>query len=184
VEHGILKEAPGMNETIPLSDRRGDIALLVYFCFNLFGVTYMQGFEQLVIPDPSHFQYPVWPPAFMVDLVHWWGRNFDPLLMARPTWWKVIIAIDATFFGPFYACAIYAFIRGREWIRIPCFMYASVMLTMVAVIFGEEMFGVHASPRLAIVLLANGPWAIFPTFLLYRMIAQPHPFTRETPRLA
>ena len=47
-------------------------------------------FEQLVIADPYDFEYPSWPPRFMVDAVHWWGRTFDPLLMARPTWWKVI----------------------------------------------------------------------------------------------
>jgi len=167
-----------MTNTIPLSKRPGDIALLVYFSFNILFVTYMQGFEQLVIADPNDFDYPMWPPAFMVDLVHWWGRNFDPLLMARPTWWKVIIGIDVTFFGPFYVFAIYAFSKGKQWIRIPSIVYAAIMLTMVVVISGEEMFGPHASPQLIIVLLANAPWALFPIFLLYRMIPHPHPFTR------
>ncbi len=167
-----------MAETIPLSRRPGDIALLVFFWFNILAVTYVEGLEQLVISDPNGFEYPLWPLPFMVDMVHWWGRNFDPLLMARPTWWRVIIGIDVIFFGPFYVCAIYAFTKGREWIRIPSIIYASVMLTMVIVISGEEMFGPHASPELGIVLLANGPWALFPLFLLYRMITRPHPFTR------
>jgi len=167
-----------MRETIPLSRRPGDIAFLAYFGFNLLFVTYMEGFEQLVVADPRHFEYPAWPPAFIVDMVHWWGRNFDPLLMARPVWWKIIIAMDVIFFGPFYAAAIYAFARGRDWIRVPCIIYASVMLTMVAVILAEEVLGPHASPRLGIVLLANGPWALFPIFLLYRMIAREHPFAR------
>ena len=167
-----------MAETIPLSRRPGDIALLVFFWFNILAVTYVEGLEQLVISDPNSFEYPLWPLPFMVDMVHWWGRSFDPLLMARPTWWRVIIGIDVIFFGPFYVCAIYAFTKGREWIRIPSIIYASVMLTMVIVISGEEMFGPHASPELGIVLLANGPWALFPLFLLYRMITRPHPFTR------
>jgi hypothetical protein len=167
-----------MRATIPLSQRPGDIAFLAYFCFNILFVTYMQGLEQLVVADPSDFEYPAWPPAFMVDMVHWWGRNFDPLLMARPVWWKVIIALDVIFCGPFYACAIYAFARGRDWIRIPSIIYASVMLTMVAVILAEEVLGSHASPRIGVVLLANGPWALFPAFLLYGMITREHPFTR------
>ena len=167
-----------MVETIPLSKRPGDILLLVFFWINILGVTYMEGFEQLVIADPNNFEYPAWPPPFMVDMVHWWGSNFDPLLMARPTWWKVIIGIDVIFFGPFYLCAIYAFTKGKEWIRIPSIIYASVMLTMVAVILGEEMFGVHASPELGVVLLANGSWGLFPLFLLYRMCTRPHPFTQ------
>ena len=167
-----------MAETVPLSKRPGDIALLVFFWFNILAVTYVEGLEQLVISDPYDFEYPLWPLPFMVDMVHWWGRSFDPLLMARPTWWRVIIGIDVIFFGPFYVCAIYAFTKGREWIRIPSIIYASVMLTMVVVISGEEMFGPHASPELAIVLLANAPWALFPLFLLYRMITRPHPFPR------
>ena len=165
-----------MAEPIPLSQRPGDVALVAFFAVNVLGITYMQGFEQLVIADPNNFEYPVWPPRFMVDAVHWWGRNYDPLLMARPTWWRVIIAMDAIFFGPFYLCAVYAFTRGREWIRIPSIIWASVMLTMVAVILGEEMFGEYATPELAVVLFANALWALVPIFVLYRMISRPHPF--------
>jgi len=167
-----------MAEPIPLSRRPGDAALAAFFAVNVLAITYMQGFEQLVIADPDHFEYPVWPPRFMVDAVHWWGRNYDPLLMARPTWWRVIIAIDATFFGPFYVCAVYAFLKGREWIRIPSIIWASVMLTMVAVILGEEAFGEHATPELAIVLFANALWGLVPIVVLYRMIRRPHPFAR------
>ena len=166
-----------MAEPIPLSERPVDVALAAFFALNVLAITYMEGFEQLVIADPEHFEYPVWPPHFMVDAVHWWGRSYDPLLMARPTWWRVIIAIDATFFGPFYVCAVYAFLKGREWIRIPSIIWASVMLTMVAVILGEEMFGEYATPRLGIVLFANALWGLAPIAVLYRMIRRPHPFT-------
>ena len=55
------------------------------------------------------------------------------------------------------------------------------MLTMVAVILGEEMFGEHATPELAILLLANAFWGLFPLFVLYRMITRPHPFTTAAP---
>ena len=37
--------------------------------------------------------------------------------MARPPFWRMTIWIDVIFFGPFYLFAIYAFIRGRNWIR-------------------------------------------------------------------
>ena len=58
--------------------------------------------EQLVIADPAHFTYPIWPPRFMVDLIHWWGRTYDPPLMAREPWWRATIWIDQLVFGPFY----------------------------------------------------------------------------------
>jgi hypothetical protein len=112
-----------------------------------------------------------------VDLVHWWGRTFDPVLLARPAWWKATIWIDSLFFGPFYAFALYAFIRGRDWIRLPSVIWASVMLTNVTIILSEEMFGIHATPQLPMVLLANLSWLVMPLLVLARMWRSEHPFT-------
>ncbi len=168
-------------KTIPLSKRPGDIAILVFFLVNLLFITYIVDLEQLVIPDPSHFTYPFWPPPFAVDAVHWWGRTFDPVLLARPVWWKMTLWIDALFFGPFYAVAIYAFIKGKEWIRFLSIVYASVMLTNVTIILGEELFGAYATPHFPIVLLANLPWLVFPVYIICRMWRSPHPFTQALP---
>jgi hypothetical protein len=68
--------------------------------------------EQLVIAEPEQFNYPIWPPKWMVDLVHWYGRTFDGVdgktgLVAGDD------LDDSLFFGPFYAVAIYAFIKGK-----------------------------------------------------------------------
>ena len=166
-------------QVIPLSQRRGDLLLIAFFLLNLCFITYIVDFEQLVIPDPTHFTYPYWPPAPFVDLVHWWGRTFDPLLMARPVWWKVTILLDAVFFGPFYAFAIYAFVKGREWIRLPGIVWASMLFTVTTIIVFEEIYGPTASPRLPIVLAANAPWIIMPILVGIRLGRAPHPFTRE-----
>ncbi len=98
-------------QIIPLSKRPGDIAILAFFLVNILFITYIVDLEQLVIADPAHFTYPIWPPPAAVDIIHWWGRTFDPVLLARPAWWKVTIWIDALFFGPFYIVAIYAYIK-------------------------------------------------------------------------
>ncbi len=161
---------------LPLRKRPVDIAIIIFFIINLFFITYMVDIEQLVISNTDHFQYPVWPPAKMVDLVHWYGRNFDPVLMARPAWWRATIWIDALFFGPFYIFAIYAFIKGRKWIRFGSIIWASVMLTNVTIILFEEINGEHASPEIARVLLANAAWVIFPLIVLYRMWRSTNPF--------
>ncbi len=73
---------------LPLSKRPVDIALIVFFCVNLFFITYIVDVEQLVYcrKCEDHFKYPLWTPARLVDLVHWYGHNFDPVLMARPAW--------------------------------------------------------------------------------------------------
>ncbi len=163
---------------IPLGRRHVDIPILAFFWVNIIFITYGVDIEQLIIDDPAAFEYPWWPPPFMVDLVHWWGRNFDPVLMARPTWWKMTIWIDAVYFGPFYGFAIYTFTRGRDWIRFPAFFYCGLMFANVTIILGEEVAGAHATPTLGIVLLANAPWLLFPLFILYRLWRDdPHPFT-------
>lgn len=169
-----------VHSVIPLSKRRGDIFIVAFFLLNLGFITYMVDFEQLVIADPLHFTYPIWPPPFMIDLVHWWGRTFDPLLMARPVWWKVTILFDAVFFGPYYAAAIYAYVRGKEWIRIPSIIHASMLFTVTTIIVFEEIYGPYRSPQLPIVLAANAPWIIFPIFITLRMWRAPQPFTSPT----
>lgn len=115
----------------------------------------------------------------MVDLVHWYGKNFDPVLMARPMWWRATIWIDALFFGPFYAFAIYAYVKGRKWIRFASIIWASVMLTNVTIILFEEIGGEHASPEIARVFMANAAWVIFPLIVLYRMWSSIDPFSKQ-----
>ncbi len=146
-----------------------DIVFIIFFAINLGFITYIVDFEQLVIDDPAKFTYPLWPPAPLVDLVHWWGYTFDPVLIARPAWWKATIWIDALLFGPFYALALYAFVKGREWTRLPSVMWASVMLTNVTIILSEETWGTHATPTLGMVLFANASWVIVPLALIARM---------------
>lgn len=162
---------------ISLKKRPVDIALIVFFVINFIFVTYMIDVEQLIIEDPDNFSYPWWPPRWMVDLVHWYGRTFDPVLIARPAWWRATIWIDSLFFGPFYAAAIYAYIKGKDWIRFGSIVWASVMLTNVTIILFEEVNGEHASPELFRVFLANACWLIFPAIVLYRMWRSVNPFT-------
>ena len=152
-----------------------DIILLVFFIFNLVAITYLFDIEQIIITDVNHFTYPAWPPRAIVDLGHWWGSTFDPVLNARPVWWRATIWIDAILFGPYYALAIYAFIRRRNWIRIPSIMYASVMLTNVTIILSEEIWGPYATPHLANVIGANAAYLIAPALLIWRMRREPFP---------
>jgi short-subunit dehydrogenase len=161
---------------LSLKQRPLDIAILIFFLVNILFITYVVDLEQLVIPDPYHFTYPLWPPPGAVNAVHWWGSHFDPVLMARPAWWRMTIWIDALFFGPFYLFAIFAYWRGRSWIRIPSIIYAAMLLTNVLIILFEEAYGSHAAPNFPVVLLANLPWLVFPVIILLRMGLDPQPF--------
>ncbi len=162
---------------IPLSERPWDYGFLAFFLLNLFFITYIVDLEQLVIANPQHFTYPIWPPAPLVDMVHSYARALDPLVLARPPWWKMTIWFDALLFGPFYACSIYATIRGRDWIRIPSLLYGASIITIVCIILSEEYGGPYATPHFPIVLLLNLPWIIVPALIILRMARSEHPFT-------
>ena len=169
-----------MAEAIPLSQRRIDIILVIFFVINLLFVSYVIDIEQIIIANPAHFTYPIWPPRPVVDAIHWWGNSFDPLLMARPVFFKVTIWLDNLLYGPFYLIAIYAYIKGREWIRLPSIIYAVSMISGVIMILSEEAFGVYHTSHLAIVVAANASWIIFPLIILFRLGLNEHPFTRTT----
>lgn len=171
-----------MVETLPLARRRIDLLIVGFFLINLLFVSYVIDTEQLVIANPYHFVYPLWPPRPAIDAVHWWGSHFDPLLMARPVFFKVTIWLDNLLYGPFYAVAIYAFVKGKEWIRLPSVVYAVAMISGVIMILSEEAFGQYRTSHLALVVAANASWIIFPLIILARMWATEHPFTRVVAR--
>jgi hypothetical protein len=168
-----------MRKVIPLKKRPVDYIYLVFFFINLTFITYIVDIEQIIIKDPSNFTYPIWPLPFLVDMVHWWGKTFDPLQWFRPMWWQATIWLDVILFGPFYLAAIYAFIKGKEWIRIPTFIIMSILFTNVFIICSEEIAGLTPALNLPLVLLANAPWFLFPIFLIWKMWKNEHPFTEE-----
>jgi hypothetical protein len=173
-----------MRLAIPLSRRPLDAALVAFFAVNLLFTTYVVSLEQIVIDDPSRFTPPLWPPEPLVALVHWWERSYDPLLLARPAWYRATIWLDVLVFGPFYAFAIYAFARGRDWIRLPSVVWASMLFTNVSIILFDELKGVHATPHPGIVVAANAPWLLVPVLVVWRVWRSEHPFTREGPGAA
>ncbi|HET8662667.1 MAG TPA: emopamil-binding family protein [Micromonosporaceae bacterium] len=164
-------------QPVPLRERRVDLLFLAFFVVNLCFITYVVDLEQLVIDDPASFDPPLWPPAPLVDLVHWYGNTYDPLLIARPPFWRMTIWIDVVFFGPFYLCALYAFTRGRDWVRLPALVWSGTMLANVLIILMEERYGAHATDHFPFVLALNLPWLLMPFAMMWRMRRE-HPFTR------
>jgi emopamil binding protein len=166
---------------IPLRRRPVDIVLIAFFAVNLGFITYLFDIEQLTVANPRRFRYPLWPPAPIVDLVHWWGRHNDPLLMARPAFFRMTIWIDVLLFGPFYAAAIYAFIRGREWIKPWALVWSGMMMSNVLIILLEERHGIYATPHWGTVFAANLPWLLLPVAVIARLVPFEHPFTAPAP---
>jgi hypothetical protein len=162
--------------TVPLRKRPYDIAFIAFFAVNAAFVTYMVDLEQLVVANPARFRYPLWPPAPLIDLVHRYGSAYDPLLMARPPFWQMTIWIDLIFFGPFYLFASYAFVRGRNWIRVPTLVWSGTMMANVLIILMEERYGVFRAPHFEVVLALNASWLLAPAAAIWRM-RRDKPFT-------
>lgn len=158
-----------MDNVIPLRQRKYDWFFISFFLINLFFITYIVDLEQLIIPDPYHYTQPLWPPAPFVQMIHNYGNSLDPLLMARPQWWQNTIWLDVLFYGPFYVVALYAFVKGKNWIRIPAVFYSGMMFADVFIILGEEIAGPHATPHLLAVLMLNLPWLLIPLLLTIRL---------------
>jgi hypothetical protein len=165
--------------TIPFKNRRLDVVIVAFFLINVLFITYLVDLEQLVIPYAAHFTYPIWPPRPVVDLIQAYGRMHDHDLLARPVWWKMTIWIDDLLFGPFYVVAIYAYVKGKNWIRMPSVIYASILLTNVTIILGEEYAGQYPAPNFLFVLASNLLWLVFPLIIIARMWASDHPFTEK-----
>eukprot|EP01105_Mastigella_eilhardi_P006764 TRINITY_DN18305_c0_g1_i1.p2 TRINITY_DN18305_c0_g1~~TRINITY_DN18305_c0_g1_i1.p2 ORF type:complete len:194 (+),score=46.13 TRINITY_DN18305_c0_g1_i1:30-584(+) len=166
---------------VSLLKRPLDLLLLAFFLVNGLVIVYLIDFEQVAVPpfpQPGAFKYPAFPPRVMVDIVHWWGRSFDPLLMARPVWWQMTIWIDAFYFGPFYFVAVFAFLKGKEWIKAPALFWAGLMVANLTIIFGEEFAGPYKSPAPLQIVAAYGPYLLAPLLTLIRM-ARVHPFTEK-----
>lgn len=153
----------------PLRERPLDVVYLVFFVINFGFITYMIDIEQIVIADPARFVYPIWPPRFAVDLIHWWALRFDPVVWHRAPWYRATIWIDSLVFGPFYLAAIYAFVRAKNWIRVPALVWAGMMISIVTIILFEELAGPTPTPAPGIVAGANLPWLLFPFAVVWRM---------------
>jgi hypothetical protein len=167
-----------LQDVLPFHKRKLDWFFVAFFLINLCFITYIVDIEQLIVADPAAAVQPIWPPAPMLRLIHAYGQAYDPLLIARPQWWKNTIWLDVVFYGPFYVLAIYAFVRGKDWIRIPAVFYSGMMFADVFIILGEEIAGPHAAPNLALVLALNLPWLLVPLLLTLRLRRE-HPFARE-----
>ncbi len=181
-----------MRTAIPVKDRDLtrkiiDITLLVFFFINIIFICYMFDIEQLVVSGVDHTtnwplapgDYPIWPPKFIVDLNHFVGQ-FDHALLHRDPWWRAAIWIDVILFGPFYITAIYAFIRGKNWIRIPSIMWATMMLTNVTIIFIVEFTDPkYAGGQPLPIIAANLLWILMPILLIIRMVLYPQTFAGD-----
>lgn len=120
--------------------------------------------------------------------------GMDPVLIANPRFVQVTVGfISAMLFGVFYLVLIYAFVRGREWIRLPAVFYAGMVVMGTGVYLGVAVLGDaplfalacgpgsgfdYKSPSALLSIAVNVPYPLVGLLLVARMW-RPHPFTRR-----
>lgn len=158
---------------LPVTKRPFDLILIFFFC--IFAVTSLV-YEQYIV--------------FGIDLAtttdifgrswYWYARSFDPVFLDTPLWLQIMCGIDAFIFGPCYLVFIYAFIRGRNWVRIPALLYGAAIIYSTLVYFGWEFLNPEnrAEANLLMVFLINIPYSIVPMLLMWR-VRHPQPFSNQ-----
>ena len=123
-------------------------------------------------------KYPIWPPKPLVKALHEiWAPSFDNLVTARPVFYKTYMWMEVFFFGPFYLIASIAILKKKDWIRIPCIIYASVMICKIIVLMAEGTFGQWKSPCPLVYDLAHSVYLIIPALLIAHCWINDKPFS-------
>ncbi|KAA6398539.1 MAG: putative heat shock protein DnaJ family protein [Streblomastix strix] len=160
-----------------------DAVFVGFFAINLL-IIYSINIEQLIIKDPNNFTQPIWPPAPLIKVIHYYGYIYDYLLIARPLWYRISIWINVLLFGPFYAFSIFTYIRRSKFINELCLIWGSAMLMIVACILSEEIYGDNSSiGNLMIILSTYGSYIVFPILMLIRVIGFGQKETQNTPKI-
>jgi hypothetical protein len=121
-------------------------------------------------------------PAFAVKLVDNYVRDFgDFLVGTNPVWFQSLVWAEQLVQLPFFIVAIYAFIKCRNWIRIPALIYGAHVVTVMIPIMAEILWAPHLPTANKLKLVGvYGPWVILPLLLLLKMAFVPLPFGKET----
>jgi len=174
---------------LPLKQRGYDWIFIVIFSVFVFTSFAADLVNAVMRPDPESGYF--WARA----VYHAYALGNDPLLIANPLYLRVMTAISAFLFGPFYIVLVVTFIKGKNWIRPFALVYAGMIIeSMIVLLVVEfagdlalfEMMGADGvksaaelahkglTPSLAVLrpgkfLLFNMPYKLFPLLLVVRM---------------
>eukprot|EP01120_Amphizonella_sp_Union-15-10_P015271 TRINITY_DN7826_c0_g1_i1.p1 TRINITY_DN7826_c0_g1~~TRINITY_DN7826_c0_g1_i1.p1 ORF type:complete len:179 (-),score=8.69 TRINITY_DN7826_c0_g1_i1:23-559(-) len=115
----------------------------------------------------------LWPPQKVREFYQLWARNYDGFLLHPPLWFRVLSFATLFVYVPFYVVGSYAFLYGKEWIRIPSLMYCSAVVYSVFPIIVEDLWGKHFGARSWQGLMGHMICGIFGVMLFLRVVFSP-----------
>lgn len=181
----------------PLNKRKYDWIFIIVFSAFIFTSFAADLVNAVMRPDPESGYF--WARA----VYNLYALGNDPLLIANPMFLRMMTAISAFLFGPFYILLVIAFIKGKNWIRPFALLYTGMIVESMIVLLGVEFAGDYAlfemmgaegvksaaelarhglTPSLQVTapvkfMLYNLPYKLFPLLLAVRMW-RPKPFSR------
>lgn len=158
----LLPSPPAMTAIVPLSKRPYDWLFLAYFALHL-PISILVDL-QIIFPRS-------WFPAVLRSTLDDWVRDADDVLTGtRPVFFQAFVWVELVFHIPYFCFALYAFAKGRNWIRDVSIIYATaVLLSMVAVI--PESWDRSKAPLQTKLMLQSvlAIWCVLPLLLLQRV---------------
>lgn len=145
------------------------------------------------VTDPINtFGRPSPDSGYVVERFMYHNGN-ESLVLANPRFVQITTGwVSAMLFGVFYLVLIYAFVVGRDWIRLPAVFYAGMVVMGTAVYLGVGILGDaplfqlacggasaydYKFPNPALSLAYNLPYPLTGLLLVARMW-RANPFTR------
>ena len=179
---------PEDTAVVPLRERRRDWFFIVVFAI-FASASFVTDSVQLVSrPDP-HSNYVIARYVYNTYVA-----TVDPILAASPRFLQVTGGgVSALLFGVCYLVLVYAFARGRDWIRLPAVFFAGMMVMALSVYLSVGLFGDAQLFRMACGATYSGfdyKFLNIPAglslnlvhpvvaLLLVARMWRPHPFTR------
>jgi hypothetical protein len=154
--------------------------------FSLFALT------SLVV-DTINMTHPSRRSWYVVEQFLFENGN-EALVLENPRFVQITVGyVSAVLFGVFYLVLIYAFVRGRDWIRLPAVFYAGMVVMgtgvylAVGVLGDAPLFHKACGPdstfdykfvNAALSIAYNLPYPLVGLLLVARMWRD-HPFTRS-----
>ena len=102
----------------------------------------------------------------------------DTLLCVNPVWFRTMCFLPVFVYLPFYFVGIYAFIFGKEWIRLPVYTWALLLSASLVVMTAEQKWGEYKSHNFDSLFWPYIAYIIIPWIYVIR-ICPKHPFSRK-----
>lgn len=148
----------------PLRERKVDLFFVCAFAMFTVTCILFDSLNALDIRIAADATNPI--AKLMWDL---YAKDGDLLIAANPFWVQLELWISTFVFAPFYVAAIYALVKGRNWIHIPAIAYASAMVYSLILYLGSQFAAPYVSPAPVKILAMNLPYALTAVAFAYRM---------------